>query len=77
MVNLPRWATENLSKEDQVIIEATGNSYHVYNQLSPIVGEVQIAHMLGMHDRTCSRKKTDKLDALKLARALASDCSFC
>lgn len=72
MVNLPRWATENLSKEDQVIIEATGNSYHVYNQLSPIVGEVQIAHMLGMHDRTCSRKKTDKLDALKLARALAS-----
>ena len=72
MVNLARWATKNLSQEDQVIIEATGNSYHVYDQLSPIVGEVQIAHMLGMHDRTCSRKKTDKLDALKLARALAS-----
>jgi len=72
MVNLVRWAEEKLSKEDQVIIEATGNSYHVYDQLSPIVDEVQVAHMLGMHDRTCSRKKTDKLDALKLARALAS-----
>lgn len=69
---LSRWAAEQLSKEDQVIIEATGNSYHVYDQLSPLVGEVQIVHMLGMHDRTCSKKKTDKLDALKLARALAS-----
>lgn len=72
MLNLTRWAKEKLSQEDQVIIEATGNSYHVYDQLSPLVGEVQVAHMLGMHDRTCSRKKTDKLDALKLARALAS-----
>lgn len=72
MANLQQWAEQYLSKEDQVIIEATGNSYHVYDQLSPLVGEVQIAHMLGMHDRTCSRKKNDKLDALKLAKALAS-----
>jgi len=72
MVNLAGWATEKLNKEDQVIIEATGNSYDVYDKLSPLVGEVQVAHMLGMHDRTCSKKKTDKLDALKLARALAS-----
>jgi transposase len=72
MATLTQWAKENLGQEDQVIIEATGNSYHVYDKLSPLVGEVQIAHMLGMHDRTCSRKKTDKLDALKLALALAS-----
>lgn len=72
MVNLEAWAKEHLSQEDQVVIEATGNAYHVYDQLTPLVGEVQMAHMLGMHDRTCSRKKTDKLDALKLARALAS-----
>jgi transposase len=72
MTDLVKWAKGNLTQEDQVIIEATGNSYHVYDQLSPLTGEVQIAHMLGMHDRTCSRKKTDKLDAIKLARALAS-----
>lgn len=61
MTDLPRWAEEHLTKEDQVIIEATGNSYHVYDQLSPLVGEVQIAHMLAMHDRTCSRKKPTSL----------------
>jgi transposase len=72
MATLVPWGRKILTSEDQVIIEATGNSYHVYDQLAPLVGEVQIAHMLGMHDRTCSRKKTDKLDALKLALALAS-----
>jgi transposase len=70
MTDLSLWASRNLTKEDQVVIEATGNSYIVYDQLAPWAGSVVIADALAMHDRTRSGRKTDRLDALHLAQAL-------
>jgi transposase len=70
MADLNLWASRNLTKEDQVVIEATGNSYVVYDQLAPWAGSVVIADALAMHDRTRAGRKTDRLDALHLAHAL-------
>lgn len=72
MSGLGSWAKRHLKKTDQVVIEASGNSYVVYDQLSPIVGEVVVANALAMHDRTRSKRKTDHVDAVALAEALAS-----
>ena len=70
MSDLSLWASRNLTKEDQVVIEATGNSYVVYDQLAPWAGSVVIADPLAMHDRTRAGRKTDRLDAQHLAQAL-------
>lgn len=67
------WAKRTLSSADRVVIEATGNSRHVYGVLSAYAGEVVVADPLGMHDRTRSKRKTDRVDAQALAEALASD----
>jgi transposase len=56
-----------------VVIEATGNSHHVYGFLAVHAGEVLMADPLAMHDRTKSKRKTDRVDAAALAEALASD----
>ena len=72
MSDLEPWAKRHLKKTDQVVIEASGNSYVVYDQLSPMVGEVVVANALAMHDRTRSKRKTDHVDAMALAQALAS-----
>jgi transposase len=71
MSELAAWAKKNLTEEDAVVIEATGNSYYVYDLLAPYAGEVQIANPLAMHDRTRYRRKTDKADARNLAEQLA------
>jgi len=71
MAELAAWAKKNLTQEDAVVIEATGNSYYVYDLLIPYAGEVQIANPLAMHDRTRYRRKTDKADARNLAEQLA------
>lgn len=73
MTQLKQWAESQLTKQDQVVVEATGNSFHVYDLLSPVAGEVVIANALAMHDRTQARRKTDKVDALALAIALSKD----
>jgi transposase len=71
MTEMADWAKKNLTREDAVVIEATGNSYYVYDLLAPYAGEVQIANPLAMHDRTRYRRKTDKADARNLAEQLA------
>jgi transposase len=70
MADLTLWASRNLTQEDQVVIEATGNSYVVYDQLASWAGSVVIADPLAMHDRTRAGRKTDRLDAMHLAQAL-------
>lgn len=70
---LEGWAKRTLGSADRVVIEATGNSRHVHGVLSVYAGEVVVANPLAMHDRTRSRRKTDRVDAQALAEALASD----
>lgn len=71
MTDLALWAEKNLTQNDAVVIEATGNSYYVFDLISPYAGSVEIANPLAMHDRTRYRRKTDKADARNMAEQLA------
>lgn len=67
------WAQQHLGAGDAVVLEAMGNTWHVYDQISPLVSSVTVAHPLMVKMITASRVKTDRHDVLRLARLLAAN----
>jgi transposase len=69
---LRRWA-EDLRADDQVALEATGNSDAIANLLTPIVGRVVVSNPSKTRAIAEAKVKTDKVDARILAQLLAAD----
>jgi transposase len=67
------WAQANLLPTDAVVIEATTNAWHIYDQLLPLVGRVVVAHPPKVKQIAAARVKTDKHDVLILAQLLRAD----
>ena len=67
------WAQANLQPTDAVVIEATTNAWHIYDQLVPLVGRVVVAHPPKVKQIAAARVKTDKHDVLILAQLLRAD----
>jgi transposase len=63
----------SLSKEDEVVIEATGNAMAVVRVLSPYVARVIIANPLQVKAIAHAHVKTDKIDAGVLASLRAAN----
>ena len=63
----------SLTKEDEVVIEATGNAMAVVRVLSPYVGRVIVANPLQVKAIAHAHVKTDKIDAGVLASLRAAD----
>ena len=61
-----------LSKEDDVVIEATGNTAVIVRLLAPFVRRVAIANPLQVRAIAWAKVKTDKIDAATLARLHAA-----
>ena len=61
-----------LTKEDEVVVEATGNSMAVVRILSPFVARVIIANPLEVKAIAHAHVKTDKIDAGVLASSPTS-----
>jgi hypothetical protein len=53
------WAQANLLSTDAVVIEATTNAWHIYDQLLPLVGRVVVAHPPKVKQIAAARVKTD------------------
>ena len=68
---LEAWARENLTSVDRVVLEATGNAWHVVDQLRPLVASVIVANSLLIKPMMSGKVKTDDRDAVHLARLLA------
>src|SRR5881275_1182235 len=62
-----------LGKEDEVVIEATGNAMAVVRTLSPYVARVIVANPLQVKAIAHAHVKTDKIDAGVLASLRAAD----
>jgi len=62
----------SLGKEDEVVIEATGNAMAVVRVLSPYVGRVIVANPLQVKAIAHAHVKTDKIDAGVLASLRAA-----
>lgn len=69
---LESWTRQNLTSADNVVLEATGNAWHVYDQLQPLVGSVIVANSLAIKPMMSGKVKTDNRDAVNLARLLAA-----
>lgn len=68
-----RWACQHLSATDQVALEATTNSWEFYDQLKSLVAQVAVANTFQLNLISASGRKTDKQDALVLAKLLAAN----
>jgi transposase len=66
------WAGD-LRVDDQVALEATGNSDAIANLLTPIVGRVVVSNPSKTRAIAEAKVKTDKVDARILAQLLAAD----
>jgi transposase len=67
------WSQQHLCPTDQVVLEATTNAWHFYDQLVPLVATVTVANPLQVKLIAASRVKTANRDTLVLARLLAAD----
>src|SRR5947209_3465166 len=63
----------SLGKEDEVVVEATGNAMAVVRVLSPFVARVIVANPLQVKAIAHAHVKTDKIDAGVLASLRAAD----
>lgn len=63
---------QKLSPEDEVVLEATGNTAAVVRVLEPYVSRVVVANPLQVRAIAHARVKTDKVDARVLAQLQAS-----
>lgn len=68
-----RWTHTHLTPSDAVVLEATTNAWHIYDQLVPIVARVVVVHPAKVKLIAAARVKTDKLDTLTLANLLRAD----
>ena len=63
---------KTLKPDDEIIIEATGNTNVIVRLLSPFVGRVVIANPILVRAIAWAKVKTDKIDAAVLAKLHAS-----
>src|SRR5258708_37885393 len=66
------WAQEPLCAADRVALETTANAWEFYDQLTPLVVEVFVANRYQLKVISASARKTDRHDALVLAKLLAA-----
>ncbi|MEJ2150867.1 MAG: transposase [Chloroflexota bacterium] len=75
-VSLPRfseWSAQHLLTTDQVALEATSNAWAIYDQLTSRVDEIKVANVYKVKLISSSRAKTDRHDAVVLAKLLAAN----
>ena len=66
------WMDKVLRAGDEVVLEATTNAWHVHDLLAPNVAKVIVAHPYHVKLIAAAAVKTDKRDALALAKLLAA-----
>jgi transposase len=68
----PDWARDHLLPSDVIAVESTTNSWDFYDGIVGFVARVEIANAGKLPWIGLSRVKTDKLDAIKLAKLCAA-----
>jgi len=69
----PDWAHKHLRPSDSVVIEASTNTWTLYDVIAPLVATITVANPYKVRLIAASRVKTDKLDVWALARLLVAD----
>src|SRR4051812_42743583 len=74
MERFPAWVKQNLLSTDEVVLEATTNTWDIYDLIAPLVLRVVVAHPAEVKQIANARVKTDKQDVVRLIRLLILDC---
>jgi transposase len=69
--NLESWMKKNLTKQDEVVLEMTTNTWQLYDELVEYAGTVTVVHPPHVALITRSQVMNDKIAASILARLLA------
>jgi transposase len=69
---LEKWIRKTLTPQDRVVLEATSNSFELYDELVPYAHSVTVVHPPHVNLITRARVMTDKIAALALARLHAA-----
>jgi transposase len=69
--NLESWMKKTLTRQDEVVLEMTTNTWQLYDELSAYAGSVTVVHPPHVALITRSQVMTDKIAASILARLLA------
>jgi len=70
-LNLDTWMAKTLRRDDALVIEMTTNTWQLYDDLSPHVASVTVAHPPHVALITRAQVMNDKIAATTLARLLA------
>ena len=71
--SLVQFCKDQLTRESQVALEATTNTWAVVKLLRPLVAEVVVSNPMQTKAIAQAKVKTDKVDALILAQLLRCD----
>ena len=71
LTSLPAWARKHLRPSDEVVLEATSNAWYVHDLLEPLVSRVVVGVTQQIKLIAAALVKTDRKDALTLAKLLA------
>lgn len=70
---LPQWIEQTLTPQDRCVIEVTNNAWYVHDLLEASAGEVIVANPYKTKLIASAKIKSDKVDAIALARLLAAN----
>jgi transposase len=73
MEQFKAWAEANLRPTDEVVLEATTNTWDIYDTVAPLVNRVVVAHPAEVKQIANARVKTDNQDVVRLLRLLIAD----
>ena len=73
MKTFTKWARARLNPNDKIVFEATTNAWHIYDELVDLGLDVVVANTHKVKLISTSRTKTDKHDALVLAKLHAAN----
>ena len=73
MERFKAWAAVNLCQTDEVVLEATTNTWDIYDTVAPLVKRVVVAHPAEVKQIANARVKTDNQDVVRLLRLLIAD----
>jgi transposase len=71
LTTLPAWAKKHLRPTDEAVLEATSNAWYVHDLLDPLVSRVVVGVTQQIKLIAAALVKTDRKDALTLAKLLA------
>ena len=72
MEQYPQWAKENLTTRDCLVIEASTNTWDLYDITAAVAGKVVVAHPMAVKLIANARVKTDTKDVFRLAHLLVA-----